>query len=213
MEAHEIIEKLKKNEGNYDEILQWCEENIDTIDLGNNEYKCIYDEVISHMIQFRIKDLTEVEAGLMVKYLASVYLREHKLASRVEIAILNREEFSKKYKELDGIDETNAICNTLKGLRFEIDYSTSVTDKLRDGSTAGLLNGLSAVFHEACHVVQECLIALHGINGKPMNINNNSYQIAIEAVAKKADPEFYDANYEALYTENQAEKVRIITSM
>ena len=37
MDTHEIVQKIRNKQGNYEDLLKWCEEHIDKIDL-NDKY-------------------------------------------------------------------------------------------------------------------------------------------------------------------------------
>jgi len=43
MEAHGLVEKVKNKQVNDDGVIQWCEENLENIDLNNAEHVFLYD--------------------------------------------------------------------------------------------------------------------------------------------------------------------------
>lgn len=206
MDTKEFMENIKSKQANDDEIIKWCEENIDDIDLANRDNVEIYDKAIKIMMQRRINRLTENEAKLMIKYLSKSYMHEKGLEDRVKIAVLSKEEFDEKYNG----SKANAKCkHFFKDTKFELDYSPNVMKRIRSGNTASFLDGLRIVYHETAHVIQNCLVRLPEINGKSVEYTASMFQIAQEEIAREADPKFYEENYSRLLLENQANSVRI----
>lgn len=205
MEAHELVEKVKNKQVNDDEVIQWCEENLENINLNNAEHVFLYDRAIKIMMQCRINRLTDSEATIMIKYLSQSYLHEKGLDDRIKISVLDKEQFLGKYKS----DKVNAMCRVLKGTKFELDYSPNVIEYLKSEDRDKFLDGLRITYHEAAHVLQECSIALPEINGEKVPYTASMFQIAQENVARVADSKFYHENYDNLVLENQANKVRL----
>ena len=55
MNVQELIEKIKSNQASYDELLKWCSENKDTMNLKDyNEFR-LYNALINELFQFRIR--------------------------------------------------------------------------------------------------------------------------------------------------------------
>jgi hypothetical protein len=100
------------------------------------------------------------------------------------------------------------MCTTLKGTRFILDYSPNVLENLTSGNINKFLDGLKTLYHETAHVIQESSISLTEIHGEKVHYTASLYEIALENVARKADPKFYNENYDKLVLENQANKVR-----
>ncbi len=204
MDAHELAEKIRNKQGTYDELLQWCEETVDNIDLNNPDFQYLYDRAIRFMMQGRINNLSENEATIMIKYLSKSYMHEKGLDNRITVNVLDWENFTKKHKS----DKGNAICIILKGIRFILDYSPKVIEGLISGNKNKFLDALKTIYHETAHVIQESSIALPEINGKKVHYVSSLYEIALENTARAADPKFYAENYSKLVLENQANKVR-----
>lgn len=205
MDANELAEKLRNKNSSYEEVFQWCEQNIDSIDLNDENQQYLYDTIISYMMKSRINHLSTNEASLMVKYLSKSYIHEKGLDDRIKVDVLDKETFMAKYKD----EEIRAMCRTLKGTRFTLDYSDYVLQDLMSGNINRFLDGLKTIYHETAHVIQESCIALTEINGEKVHYSASLYQIALENTTRKADPQFYKLNYDKLVLENQANKVRI----
>lgn len=100
-------------------------------------------------------------------------------------------------------DRVNAMCSTLKGTRFELDYSPNVIEHLRSGNINRFIDGLRITYHEVAPVLQECSIAISEINGEKVHYTASMFQIAQENVARVADSQFYDENYDNLVLETK----------
>lgn len=209
MDAHELAEKLRNKQGTYDELLQWCEETVDNMDLNNPDCQYLYDRAIRFMMQGRITNLSEKEATIMTKYLSKSYMHEKGLDDRITVNVLDWENFIKRHKS----DKLNGMCTTLKGTRFILDYSPSVIEGLMSGNRDKFMDALKTIYHETAHVIQESSIALPEINGKKVHYVSSLYEIALENTARKADSKFYDENYSNLVLENQANKIRTNKSL
>lgn len=205
MNEHELAEKIKNKQASYEDVFRWCEENIDSVDFSNSDQISVYDSAIRFMMNGRITQLTENEATVMIKYLSKSYLNEKGLNDRVTVNVLDWEKFLKIHKS----DKLNAMCSTLKDTKFILDYSPNVIKGLMSGDSNKFMDALKTIYHETAHVIQESSIALSEINGKKVSYTASMYEIALENTARKADPKFYDENYENLLLENQANKVRI----
>lgn len=168
MDAHEFAEKLRNKQGTYDELLKWCEETVDNMDLNNPDYQYLYDRAIRYMMQGRITQLTEKEATIMTKYLSKLYMHEKGLDDRIKVNVLEWEEFVKRHKS----DKLNGMCTTLKGTRFILDYSPNVIEGLMSGNINKFLDALKTIYHETAHVIQESSIApnLKSITKKIRNV-------------------------------------------
>lgn len=55
MDAHELVEKVKNKQVNDDGVIQWCEENLENIDLNNAEDEFVYDLLRDRL---KMKNLT-----------------------------------------------------------------------------------------------------------------------------------------------------------
>lgn len=178
------------------------------MDLNNKDEQFLYDYAMKFMMQSRINKLDEKEATIMVKYLSQAYMHEKGLDGRVKISVLDKEKFSEKYADAERL---NAMCRKLKGdVKFELDYSPKVLENIRSGNINKFLDGLKTVYHETAHVIQESTIELKEINGREVHYTASMFQIALENVARIADRNFYDENYDNLVLENQANKVGLI---
>lgn len=206
MDTNEIAQKIRNKQGNYEELLKWCEEHIDKIDLNDKNQQFLYDYAMKFMMQSRINHLDEKEATIMIKYLSQSYMHEKGLDGRVKISVLDKEQFSKKYSD---DEKLYAMCRELKGTQFELDYSPNVLQLVRSGDINKFLDGLRIIYHETAHVIQKSSIELSEINGKKVSYTESMFEIALENVAEVADKQFYQANYSNLVLENQANKVRI----
>ena len=207
MDTNEIAQKIRNKQGNYEELLKWCEEHIDKIDLNDKNQQFLYDYAMKFMMQSRINHLDEKEATIMIKYLSQSYMHEKGLDGRVKISVLDKEQFSKKYRS---DEKLNAMCRELKGTQFELDYSPNVLQLVRSGNIHKFLDGLRIIYHETAHVIQKSSIELSEINGKKVSYTESMFEIALENVAEVADKQFYQANYSNLVLENQANKVGLI---
>jgi len=207
METQELVGRIRNKQGSYDEVIQWCEENSNSIDLTDENQKYLYDTAVRFMMKYRMSSLTENEAQIMVKYLSTSYLHEKGLDTRTKIAVLSSEEFEKKYPKTKGT-KTNGMCKTKAGVTFDLDYAPSVIENLRSGDSKRLLDGLKTIYHEAAHVIQQSTISLEEINGEAVHYESSLYEVALENVARVADSKFYNSNYGQLLVENQANRVR-----
>ena len=207
MEAQELASRIKNKQGSYEEVIQWCEEHSDDMDLTDESQKYLYDTAIGFMMKNRISSLTENEAQVMIKYLSKSYLHEKGLDARTKIDVLSSEEFERKYPQTKGT-KTNGMCKAKAGVTFELDYSPNVIENLRSGNANRFLDGLKTIYHEAAHVIQRSSISLEEINGEKVHYEASLYEVALENVARVADSKFYNSNYGQLLVENQANKVR-----
>lgn len=203
--SHELAEKIRNKQASYEDVFKWCEENVDTVDFSNSDQMLVYDSAIRFMMNSRITRLTENEATVMIKYLSKSYLNEKGLSDRATVHVLDWETFIKRHKS----DQLNAMCSTLKGTRFIVDYSPNVIKGLTSNNTNKFLDSLKTIYHEIAHVIQESSIKLPEINGNKVHYIASLYEIALENTARIADTKFYEENYSKLVLENQANRVRI----
>ncbi len=193
MEAHTLVEKFrntKQSRESFEEIIAWCNENVDKLDLSDKDHQYLYEMSARYILSNnKLGKLNKEDANVLIHY------------------------FSKKFAKVLGINEAitvkivekgNANCLETSDGISQIEYSSKVVDDLMSNNTETLLRGLQTIFHEVVHAKQNKVISQSLESSNP---SKNTYIMALEKIARKQRPKFYDANYTHLFRENQAEKI------
>lgn len=193
MEAHKLVEKFrntKQSRESFEEIIAWCNENVDKLDLSDKDHQYLYEMSTRYILSNnKLGKLNKEDANVLIHY------------------------FSKKFAKVLGINEAitvkivekgNANCLETSDGISQIEYSSKTVDDLMSNNTETLLRGLQTIFHEVVHAKQNKVISQSLESSNP---SKNTYIMALEKIARKQSPKFYDANYTHLFRENQAEKI------
>ena len=71
MEARELVEKVKNNprtEENYQEIIKWCSENKNQIDLQDKDQSYLYEESARYLMMNKIGKWDKDDAQILINY-------------------------------------------------------------------------------------------------------------------------------------------------
>lgn len=200
MNVQELIEKIKSNQASYDELLKWCSENKDTMNLKDyNEFR-LYNALINELFQFRIGKMNREETSIFIKFFATKLACELKIDDKVSIEVLDKEKYKEQFKG-NIKDTAQGICVHNEDGTHTVTYNVSEIEKnINGGTNIKLLAGLQTVFHEIRHAFQNVAISQDGIYNKSL------YIMAMESVIKANNSKFYEENYDNLLLENDADK-------
>ena len=195
LEAKELFEKIKKHQASYEELLKWCIDNKETMNLKDQYSSRLYYKMVQNSMDNKRGKLTKDEADIYIRYFAKKTARDFNLDEKVVIEVLESEE----YKERDE-DDSVGICIPNDDGTFTVSYNISKLGKsIMSEDKYVFLFGLQAIFHEMRHVLQNTALS--------MDLHKKSlYIMAMESVTRKISPKFYKANYKNLFKENDAEK-------
>lgn len=199
MEAKELFEKLKNGQASYEDLLKWCIENKEQMDLNEYYSGRLYNTMVKHSMQTRIGNLSKDEADLYIRYFSNRMAKDLKVDKKVVIEVLETE----KYQERDK-DNSQGICIPNDDGTYTVSYNISKLGKaLMSKDKYEFLFGLQTIFHEMRHVTQNTAIS---IDSKRL-YKKSLYIMAMETVTRKISPKFYKDNYSHLFKENDANKV------
>lgn len=211
MGAHEIAQQLKErikskqiSRETFEELVEWCNGNLDKIDLSNSEQSYLYNQAIRYLMKPKhILEWNEKDAKLIITFFAKRALKDLNLDDKTTIEILDIEEFENRGNS----KKSNAVCVNHGDDTYSIQYSHKVIDNLLSRDTGKILRGFQTIFHEVVHAFQNSTMQKEGEKGP------ETYLMAMESLARKQAPEIYDANYAHLLKENNAEKLGLQLSM
>lgn len=199
MEAKEIYERVKSGKATYEELLAWCSENKERMNLEDSYEKRLYDTLVRHSMKTRIGKLTKEEAAIYVHFFAKKMATDLGLDEVANIKVLEADE----YKEYDE-DDSQGICISRNDGTYDVAYNISkISEKLMSNNKHDILIGLQTIFHEMRHVTQNVAISLNSDKLYKKSI----YIMTLETILRKVSPKFYKENYQHLIKENDAEKV------
>ncbi len=209
MEAHELVEKFKNNaktESSYQEVIKYCGENAEKLDLSNEDQQYLFEIATRYLMKIKIGHWNQTDAKLIINYFAKTYANSQGIEADMVVRILQDSEYRKEFK-----DNSNAICRSHGDGKSEVVYSSRVVDNLTSSDTLRFIRGLQTVFHEVEHSRQYSEI--YSTNKDNMQYDGNSYKIALETIMRKVYPKFYKENYLNLIMEYQAEYVGLEQAM
>lgn len=210
MEAHELSEKLKNNkktEATYQEVVKWCSENSDKLDLEDKDQKYLYELSTRYLMNDRIGKWNKEEAILIINYLAKNSAWKLGIDENITVKILEESEYKETYSN------SYAVCVNNGDDTFNISYSPKVLENMLSNNYDQFLKGLQTVFHEVVHAQQNSVIQRTNIKEVDIPKTKTIYIMALETIARKHDPKFYNENYSYLLKENHAEKIGLIEAM
>ena len=211
MDAKELASKIKNNtteEAIYvEDLIKWCNENAEKIDLSNPNEKFLCEKATKFLMENKEKrKWSKDDAKFITCFLAKKDIKQLKLEQNVEIGILDEEEFKKKYG-----DRATAVCIPQKEDYSKICYSPKVIKYLISDNKGEFLRGLQTIYHEIRHAQQNKSISRETReDGSLLTKNKERYLSALETVARKLDEPFYKKNYYHLLKENDAEKYGLL---
>ena len=193
MEAHELAEKFrntKRSRESFEEIVAWCNENADKLDLSDKDQQYLYEMSTKYILSNnKLGKMNREDANVLIHYLSKKFAKVLGIDETVSIKVLGEE---------------NANCLETSDGISQIEYSSKVVENLMSNNTETLLRGLQTIFHEVVHAKQNKVISQSLETANP---TKNTWIMALEKVARKANSKFYNANYTHLFRENQAEKL------
>lgn len=205
MDAHELAEKLKNTQPKtvevLEEVVKWCSDNADNLNIGDSEQKYLYSMATKYLMQIKIGRWNDNDAKVAINTLAKMSASEMDIDEEVAVKILSDEEF----KTMARSESSKAVCVNHGDDTYTVVYSPKVIEQLKSNHQDDFLEGLQAVFHEVVHAQQGSVIHKAEINGKTVEWSGNTYRSALETIVKQVKPEFYDDNYDSLFKENQAQ--------
>ena len=212
MDANELAIKFKgkstRTEADYQEVVKWCSENCDKLDLRDEDQRYLYEIATKYLMKFRIGKWDKSDARVIVTYLAKKSAWKLGIDENITVKILDEAE----YKEVHG-DSSNAVCVNNGDDTFNISYSPRVIDNLLSNNYDQFLRGMQTIFHEVVHAKQNSAIQRANIQGVDIPKNKTLYIMALETIARKFDPKFYNSNYSHLLKESHAEKIGLREAM
>ncbi len=211
MDAHELAEKVRnstKTRELYEEVVEWCSENKDKLDMSNKDYRFLFDIGTRYLLKIKIGNWNKEEASVAVHYLAKKAAKQIGIDENVTVKILEETE----YREIHG-DDSRAICINNGDDTFNISYSPKVVENLLSKDSKQFLRGLQTTFHEVVHAMQNSLIQRADIKVNSLPKSKIIYLMALETIARKQSSKFYDDNYAHLLKENNAEKLGLRMAM
>lgn len=209
MDAHEIVQKIKNAIANnqvtgefFNELINWCNENTDKMDLSKGEYISVYKWIVGMLMKPNIRMVwDEKSVNIIVNYFAKDYLKKMNLAHNTSVEILSQEEFEKRNGR-----GSAAVCIANNDNTYTIHYSPTVKKMLLSRNNEQILRGFQTVFHEAIHSLQNNAIRKNAPSPE-------AYLMAMETLARRQAPDMYDKNYNHLLKENHAEKVGLMKAV
>lgn len=201
MEAHELVEKFKNNtktEASYQEVVKYCGENAERLDLSNKDQQYLFEMATRYLMKIKIGHWNQTDASVIINYCAKTCANNYGLDGDVIIKILDTPEYREKFR-----DNSNATCISHGDGKSEVVYSSRVVDYLTSQDTLKFIRGLQTVFHEVVHSKQYSEI--YSTDKDDIKYDGNSYKIALETIMRIVHPKFYKENYPNLIMEYQAE--------
>lgn len=200
MNVQELIEKIKSDQASYEELLKWCSENKDTMNLKDyNEFR-LYNTLINQLFKFKIGEMNREETSIFIKFFATKLACELKIDDKVSVEVLDEEKYKERFKS-SVKDIGLGICVHNQDGTHTVAYNVSEIEKnINGGRNVKLVKGLQTIFHEIRHAYQNFAISQDGVYNKSL------YIMAMESVIKANNYKFYKENYDNLLIENDAEK-------
>ncbi len=210
MDAHELAEKFRNNtktEASYQDIVKWCGENAKDLDLTDNNQHYLYEMATRYLMKYKIGKWNKDDANVVINYLAKKSAWKLGIDENIAVKILEESD----YKETHG--SSNAVCVNNGDDTFSISYSPKVVENLLSNNYDQFLRGMQTIFHEVVHAQQNSVIQRANIKGVDIPKTKTIYIMALETIARKYDPKFYNENYSHLLKENHAEKIGLRDAM
>ena len=227
MKVNELVEKLQNGNPttqDYEMVLQWCTENVDTMDLSDKNVSYLFDIAMRYLMNEKLLHWDKTDARLIINYLARNFVHKNKISDKVTIEILeegqnadvysvadflvkqrniSREEAIKFLQEEGYFEIANnpaAHCSSdTKDSTSHIYYTSVITDYILSKEPDKIVYGLGAIIHEVTHAVQH-----YNLVKELENYFGNNYILAMEVLMQNADRIFQGINYSNLFSENQA---------
>ena len=204
MEIQELVEKFMNNpktEESYQEVIKWCGENIKNFDLKEKNQIYLYERATRYLMKYKIGKWNKDDANIIITYLSKKFAYQQGIDENVTVKILDEDEYKHTYG-----DKSSAICVNNDNTS-EIAYSPVVVNNLLSNDSEKILRGMQIIYHEVVHAMQNNVIKNKEINGITIPKTKSIYFMALETIARKYKPGFYEINYSQLLKENHAEKI------
>lgn len=201
MDKYEVLENYLNNptEENCIKCLKYCYGK--NIDFKDEDLVRIFYISVRYLMNVKIGKLTEEDAKVLITYFSNKYIRRYGLNESVSATIMTTEEYDEKIYGL-----SDAVCVD-SGNTQEIFYSPKVIEQLTSNDISSFLYGLSTIFHEVIHSLQNSLIS----SNKNYDYANliepklSLYVMTLETIIRRVDKDFYKKNYRNIYKENHAQ--------
>lgn len=212
MNAHELREKIKNNgslnQEQMENVTKWCFENLQAISLEDLDNHYLYDFATRYLMKSKLGKWTKEDASVVVSYLSKKAAWKFGIDENITIAILDTDEYEEKHGKT-----SSAVCVNNGDDTFNICYSPKVIDELCSNKYETFLRGLQTTFHEVIHGLQNSVIQRENLKEVESPKTKTTYLMALETIARKQNPDFYDKNYARLLKENHAEKIGLSQAM
>lgn len=197
-----------KSEENIKKILEYCKQNYNNLNIKNDISRKLYRYAVWYLMNFKLGNMDNEEAKLLISFFVKECGYDFGIINKINVNILNKKEYQDEYG-----NSSSANCKYSDEDMYTCTYSENVINQVKSDNVNEFLRGLQNIFHELTHVMQG--IAIRGGNVKGINLSGKKsiYIMALETIARKADPKMYDKNYSSLLKENNAEKVGLFLAM
>ena len=125
MDTKEIYDKLKRGQVSYDELLNWCNENKDKMNLNDSYESSLYNTLINYSMKNRIGKLNREEASIYLKFFAKKTAKDLRLDKKVVIEVLDAESYKKRDEKLS---EKNKEINQLEWMKLMNNYKNTAEE-------------------------------------------------------------------------------------
>ena len=124
MEAHELAEKLRNTKQSreiFEEIVAWCNENADKLDLSDKNQQYLYEMATKYILSNnKLGKMNKEDANVLAQYLSKKFAKVLGVNETITIEI---------------IEEGNANClETSEGIS-QIQYSSKTIENLMSNNT------------------------------------------------------------------------------
>lgn len=196
MDAKEILKQLRDGKINYNDLLKWCDENKDNMNLKDKNVYNIYNTIINYAMRVKKDTLNKTEASIFIYFLARKNIIDLGIDKNVSVEVLEQPEYEKRYGK-----RSEASCVPEKNNRYKVVYSQFVVKKLMSSNKDEILCGMQTIFHEVRHVVQNMAMKIDSIRLYKKCV----YVMTLETITRNVSPKFYYDNYNHLLKENDAQ--------
>ncbi|MBR1539915.1 MAG: hypothetical protein IJ629_01850 [Clostridia bacterium] len=190
---------------NQTELENWYRANSETLNLLDPEQKGLAESAMRYLMNEKLGHWDKEDAIFTANFLARKSANVGNMLDKVTVKVLSQEEYSEKFG-----DTSQAMCTNHGDETYTVTYSPAVIDNLMSNTHEGFLRGLQTVFHEIIHTQQNTLMRRAG---KEQTLSKSLYLMALETIARKEDPKFYQEFYDNLLKENQAQKLGLKLAM
>ena len=190
-------------------VMLYCLDNVETMDLNNNEEFEMYNSVTNYLMNKKICNFNEREARFLTYFFAKWEINklDKELDKQVKIELVEHEILCEK-----GDSEVCAICFLNEDCTSTIMYSDIVLKNIMSDDMDKVTEGIKTVVHETVHAFYNKILKTDYFKLKPVYAEK-AYIIALEKVMRKYKEEFYKENYRNLLSENNANRIGLISAI